>query len=498
MKIGTVDLYNVKTNRAQINNARTNYAHNVSFCANDTFERAVPSQNELLKKLSRLQDEIVPLVKEHKKSTGDIIKKAAELQNDGVKKERVFTFKLFSMIRNMPDMLAVNEVYEQLTDTMNFWYLRRGKADCDSCCSLLTSANKQLADDILDLYPFFMKAKWGNGAAASNCTIFCDMLQKGFRYNPVVVAKPQGKSGQEYIDAYQNNLIDALEASEADFKKTGKYTVIIADDMQSLVDKTINSAENIAAMKEYTNTAGDDGAAILYSLDSSKMGDVDKGILQPHRTAKQVNLDEFEITQKTVDTLKKARRELAPKIEQLDEIYSQLTKEDYERLLKINKLAYDYLCTGQDLAKLYPKCIPNAQQTIENAFLALTDINTSDETYSAFQEIYRVAERLQEINKPIQETAEQMAEELPQKTKNIFKNKPVIFLIAGGVVAAGAFAFLKFKNKKADTIKTQNLTQNTPKTSAMAQGPAVLNKISQNTMPKMQSMDEFLKASQAM
>ena len=113
MKIGAVDLYNVKTNRAQINNARTNYAHDVSFCANDTFERAVPSQNELLKKLSKLQDEIVPLVKEHKKSTGDIIKKAVVLQNDGVKKERVFTFKLFSMIRNMPDMLAVNEVYER-------------------------------------------------------------------------------------------------------------------------------------------------------------------------------------------------------------------------------------------------------------------------------------------------------------------------------------------------------------------------------------------------
>ena len=497
MKIGAVDLYNVKTNRAQINNARTNYAHNVSFCANDTFERVVPSQNELLKKLSRLQDEIVPLVKEHKKSTGDIIKKAVELQNDGVKKERVFTFKLFSMIRNMPDMLAVDEVYKQLTDTMNFWHLRRGEADCDGCCSLLTSANKQLADDMLDLYPFFMKVKWGQEATTSNCTIFYDMLQKGFHYNPVVVPKPQGKSGQEYLDTYQNNLIDALEASEADFKKTGKYTVIIADDMQSLVDKTINSAENIAVMKEYTNTAGDNGAAILYSLDNSKMGDIDKGIFQPHRTAKQINLDEFEITQKTVDTLKKARRELAPKIEQLDKLYSQLTKEDYERLLKIDKLAYDYLETWRSLANLHPDCIPNAEQTIENAFLALTNINTPDKTYNSLQEMYKSAETLQEASKPIREVTEQMAEELPQKTKNIFKNKSAIFLIAGGVVAAGVFAFLKLKNKKADTIKAQNLAQNTVEVSTTAQSPAVLNKISQNTMPKMQSMDEFLKTVQS-
>ena len=121
--------------------------------------------------------------------------------------------------------------------------------------------------------------------------------------------------------------------------------------------------------------------------------------------------------------------------------------------------------------------------------------------------MYKSAETLQEASKPIREATEQMVEELPQKTKNIFKNKPAIFLIAGGAVAAGVFAFLKFKSKKAGTTKVQNLAQNTAQMSTAVQSSAVSNKISQNmavpkpaqnAIPKMQSVDEFLKALQAM
>ena len=59
-------------------------------------------------------------------------------------------------------------------------------------------------------------------------------------------------------DTLQNEVIDALEEAEEKYQRTGRRTIIRVNGFDKLMSKEYNTPENIAALKEYMDTADED------------------------------------------------------------------------------------------------------------------------------------------------------------------------------------------------------------------------------------------------
>ena len=438
MKINSVNL-NVQNINA-VNNKHNTPVQPVSFCANDSFEKNIPTLDELFEKVSEVKNKWVELIKEHKNATDDIFKAAIELQNDTMEFKKC-TFAEFFLSRDEPEIKAIDELCRGLTNNFASRTLRRYREPIGTPgCMILSSSNKKLADDMLELYPFYMKFKWNQKAYTGNLFGLYEMLTQGFKYNLSVIKKPENT--KNYCDEYQNNFIVAIEEASETIKKTGNPTIILMDDMQTLADSTINSSANIASLKEYTCNTGEYGAMVFYSLESPYKKTINRGILHPHRALLQFNLDEIGVNESSIRFLKYAKEGLAPKVEQLDELYSKITREDLERIKKMQELCFKYSDTYEDILKYYPDFIP--ESFFKQSERQLIEFQTESSFFKLIEDAYLATK------KATVQATENIGDivQKPPKVKKVFNGKIAIIASVVAVTAAGIFAFVKSKNKK--------------------------------------------------
>lgn len=92
-------------------------------------------------------------------------------------------------------------------------------------------------------------------------------------------------------DTLQNEVIDALEEAEEKYQRTGRRTIIHVNGFDKLMDKRYNSPENIAALKEYMDTADEDyHSTIIFRTTEDNIKNLDKGTLQPHRVGLRIDI----------------------------------------------------------------------------------------------------------------------------------------------------------------------------------------------------------------
>ncbi len=489
MKIKAINTYNLKANATQ-SKYSPGFLQSVSFCANDSFERAIPDKKELIEKLLDTKNRAIQLIQEHNSTTDDIVKSAIAVQKQDSKKKLTHTLETFQATIGLPEMKPIVDVYKKISN-----YFRTistspesGEILCSpSPCAALSSVNKQLADDVIDLYPFYIKAKYNQEISTNYVGSFTDMLARGYKYNYSSVPAALSQNAMDFCNEYQNNLIDTLEDSERNFKKNGFPTVIAAHDMQTLMDNAINESRNVASLKEYTSCAGEDYmAAILYSLENPHKKTLDRGVLQPHRTGLMLDLDTMGVTQEMVDDLKKARKDLAPQLEKLEKIYSKMTGTDFKRMREINKLSFEYIETGKELLRQYPDCIPITESLFKTSYGELIRFDPKGSTTTLIEKLINLQtqQATQGIEKPLKEIVSSAAQE-PLKNKKAY-GKSALIIAAGVAIATGIFAFIKLKNRKTPDAKIQNTINN------IRDNPTTINQAQVTPLKAPQSMNDFM------
>mgnify|MGYP002626036523 CR=1 FL=1 len=90
-------------------------------------------------------------------------------------------------------------------------------------------------------------------------------------------------------DKMQDNLMRALEESEENWQENHRRTIIFVEGMEKLLSPELNSAENIAGMKDMMQYADEDCRATIFfhSFDPKKL---DSGTLAPHRVGVTVDV----------------------------------------------------------------------------------------------------------------------------------------------------------------------------------------------------------------
>lgn len=92
-------------------------------------------------------------------------------------------------------------------------------------------------------------------------------------------------------DTLQNEVIDALEEAEEKYQRTGRRTIIRVNGFDKLMSKEYNTPENIAALKEYMDTADEDyHSTIIFKTTKDNIKNMDKGTLQPHRVGLRIDI----------------------------------------------------------------------------------------------------------------------------------------------------------------------------------------------------------------
>ena len=90
-------------------------------------------------------------------------------------------------------------------------------------------------------------------------------------------------------ETMQEDLFEQLELAEENYQKTNKRSIIFVNGMEKLLNPQLNSAGNIACMKDLMSSAGEDyhSTIIFCATNPEKL---DKGSLMSHRVAYKIDV----------------------------------------------------------------------------------------------------------------------------------------------------------------------------------------------------------------
>ncbi len=163
-------------------------------------------------------------------------------------------------------------------------------------CFMIVGKNPEVNKKYVDFVDFFLKMQYYG-------------QDRGFNYDFEKLADdiPSNDDFQEKIGEY-------LEKSEENFKRTGRQTLIYVENMDRLINPTLNDAENIDCMKNLMNKCDTHFHAelIFTTQDPSKLDNIATG---PNRVGFEQILDES-IKPEDFDEFKKVREIAEPYVEE--------------------------------------------------------------------------------------------------------------------------------------------------------------------------------------
>ena len=324
-----------------------------SFCAADEFvskprggfwEARKTLQREYLPKIAELR-------KQEKQQWFDVCKRVLEIQHRDDKfasdSNLLRAYALYdkkydpdSTVDKIRDLLLA---YRKRAHWQFKWFFS------DPNCSAVISKDKKMAEDFLMLAEYYSKL-----ASATYKDSYLD--RKFGPYNLVYdidfVYLPD-KTGDN--NALQDAILNLLEKSEENYKKTGRPTIITVENMERLLRPESNSRGNISCMKDLMSSANEDFHAQLQCA-ITDFEKCDPAARATHRINNICNLDEAGIRKEDIDFyVKEITENLKPTVDEMTEVYKEGGIENFKLRQEIDRLTTEFKQKIKELDTLYPK-----------------------------------------------------------------------------------------------------------------------------------------------
>ncbi len=369
MKIGVVNSYGLNIAKsAQVSRPlNLSGSEKISFTSKpDSFEKGSTglSVAELLKKHDELIDRIQPEVMAQKPKRLEITSKAREIEKkfDLAHDDDLYNFGILqNEVMEGNALEPVAKAYEEFENTRamrsiyNFEHVgdkaKESLWGADGGYFLFKSKDKQLADDVASLYPFFCKASKTQYVAKDSAPVFGDTYLKGYYFDGREISLPKkGSQDAQTIKEVQEKLIGVLDGiCDSDFKdlEHKRPQIIVMNDIQTFIDTAKNTPEKISEMKYILNNSISEYGTIFLAGTSDPYAEtIEKGTIHRNRLIGTVDLDEFGVTREQVDYLKKFKEAMSPEVDKITEVYKTLDFEDRQKMRNIESLFLDYFETN--------------------------------------------------------------------------------------------------------------------------------------------------------
>lgn len=324
----------------------------LSFCAADEFvskprggfwEARKTLQREYLPKIAELR-------KQEKQQWFDVCKRALEMQ----RRDDMYTTNVKSLAicaktdKKHDPKSTMGKIRDLLLAYTERAHLEFKWSFSDPNCSAVISKDKKMAEDFLMLAEYYSKL-----ASSTHKDSYLD--RKFGPYNQAYgidfVYLPD-KTGDN--NALQDALLDLLEKSEENYKKTGRPTIITVENMERLIRPESNSRGNISCMKDLMSSANEDFHAHIQCA-ITDFEKCDPAARASHRINNICNLDEAGIRKEDINFYTYVIKELKPTVDEMTEVYKEGGIENFKLRQEIDKLTTEYKQKIKELDTLYPK-----------------------------------------------------------------------------------------------------------------------------------------------
>ncbi len=421
----------------------------VSFCSADIIEISAQTFQDAKKNIQlKYKEPISKLRKERKTAANTARKKVFNIITKDKKIEKITKVLLWN-INTFRDTQEGDPSYNRLIKSQK---LEKIFEDISYRCYttlpfekyskpngiMIISKDKKVAQSVLDYSEYYTK--------------FLDLYpnellsDKNLMYNRGAVHRLNFiklKDTFPDIESFQNAFIKTLENAEKNYKKTGKYNVLNVENMDRLLDKTINASDALANMRDYLGSAEEEFHT-MFAFVTDNPDKLDPGSIVSHRVGFKYDLDKYGIDKYWENDFKLMKPESQKMFEDMiteaSEVYS--------------KESTKYIELTEQIETLQNKCKEEVNSLDKKSFKNIPN-NTKVE----------IAES---------KTAEGIINKTGNKFKDFMKkNKiPVIICAAALLAALGGVMYKKgiFKNlfgkkepiQKPDSQLTQSVQTNKP------------------------------------
>ena len=485
----------------------------LSFCGDikssldsDTAEIFPAELSRLMKKRNALIGKIKQA--DYKAKTEEIFSKIVNIQeNANLSSDDKMTFDAFQLRMMTDKMHPLKEAFEDFERYSRFNEIKEifGKNthySTENGGALFISKDKNLADEMAFLYPFYTRAKWDMKEALSDIFNYRDMMRESYCFDTEVLNAPIYCPETKLIaDENIEYLAKVLSKTQKRFKENNRPTLLLSKDIDSMIDKDKNSFENIGHMKYILNQSCPEyGAFFLGGAPNPMVKSTEKGIMKSHRICRTIDLDEMGVGAEQVNFLKKAKADLGVYVDKISNLFNSFTTEDekafvggveaFEELNALDGEIIDKYCLSeaaddikQKLSLEYFYLMDSREsepfmQTKE--FISLLDENKLNAEVSASKDVveeidfkqickerYESAKEIfetdslkeasvlnesdiikQTVKTAANEILEQAQNQVKQNSKKFSKNKAFAIVIAlFALLGGGVFLFKKYFHK---------------------------------------------------